>query len=48
MQAPNKQAAFVNKLYQMLEDPGITQSGLLEWSRDGKSFICNNIVEFAR
>lgn len=44
----NKQAAFVNKLYQMLEDPNVTRSGLLEWAHDGKSFICNNPAEFAR
>lgn len=48
-QAPVKnQAAFVNKLYSMLEDEKIAKSGLLYWSADGTSFVCPNPTEFSK
>jgi hypothetical protein len=42
------QAAFVGKLYAMLEDEDITRSGLIYWSADGTMFTCPNPTEFAR
>lgn len=42
------QAAFVGKLYSMLEDEKITKSGLLYWSQDGTSFVCPNPTEFSK
>ncbi|GAA5837495.1 hypothetical protein JCM11251_002122 [Rhodosporidiobolus azoricus] len=40
------QAAFVHKLYAMLETPSL--SHLISWSEDGKSFIIYHPSEFAR
>ncbi|GAA6031637.1 hypothetical protein JCM8097_006560 [Rhodosporidiobolus ruineniae] len=47
-QAPGTktQAAFVHKLYSMLETPSL--SHLISWSEDGKSFIIYHPSEFAR
>lgn len=42
------QAAFVGKLYSMLEDEEIRQSGLLHWSNNGTTFICPNPTEFSK
>lgn len=42
------QAAFVGKLYSMLEDDKIRKSGLLHWSQDGSSFVCPNPTEFSK
>ena len=42
------QAAFVGKLYSMLEDETITKTGLIHWSEDGKMFVCPNPIEFAK
>lgn len=42
------QAAFVGKLYSMLEDEEIRQSGLLYWSNNGTTFICPNPTEFSK
>ncbi|GAA5899750.1 hypothetical protein JCM6882_005426 [Rhodosporidiobolus microsporus] len=40
------QAAFVHKLYAMLETPSLAH--LISWSEDGKSFIIYHPSEFAR
>ncbi|GMK54737.1 hypothetical protein CspeluHIS016_0113230 [Cutaneotrichosporon spelunceum] len=45
---PKTQAAFVGKLYSMLEDDKIRRSGLLHWSQDGSSFVCPNPTEFSK
>ncbi|KAK4687929.1 hypothetical protein P7C73_g2191, partial [Tremellales sp. Uapishka_1] len=42
------QAAFVGKLYAMLEDEKIAETGLIYWSSDGSIFTCPNPTEFAR
>ncbi|WOO79234.1 Heat stress transcription factor B-2a [Vanrija pseudolonga] len=42
------QAAFVGKLYSMLEDEKIAKSRLLFWSEDGTSFVCPNPTEFSK
>lgn len=42
------QAAFVNKLYTMLEDEAITKSGLIGWSSDGTVFSCLNPTDFSK
>ena len=42
------QAAFVGKLYAMLEDEEITRTGLIHWSTDGSIFTCPNPTEFAK
>ena len=42
------QAAFVGKLYAMLEDEDIIQTGLIHWSADGTIFTCPNPQEFAK
>lgn len=42
------QAAFVGKLYAMLEDEEITRTGLIHWSADGTIFTCPNPTEFAK
>lgn len=42
------QAAFVGKLYAMLEDEEIKETGLIYWSQDGQIFTCPNPTEFAR
>ncbi|KLT38764.1 hypothetical protein CC85DRAFT_289209 [Cutaneotrichosporon oleaginosum] len=45
---PKTQAAFVGKLYSMLEDDKTRRSGLLHWSQDGSSFVCPNPTEFSK
>jgi hypothetical protein len=42
------QAAFVGKLYAMLEDEDIARTGLIQWSADGAIFTCPNPTEFAK
>ena len=42
------QAAFVGKLYAMLEDEEIIKTGLIHWSTDGSMFTCPNPQEFAK
>ncbi|RXK37767.1 hypothetical protein M231_04923 [Tremella mesenterica] len=42
------QAAFVGKLYAMLEDEDILKTGLIHWSPDGSIFTCPNPTEFAK
>lgn len=42
------QGLFVTKLWSMLEDREIQQSGLLRWAEDGKGFTCTDPAEFAR
>lgn len=42
------QAAFVGKLYAMLEDEDIARTGLIQWSPDGSVFTCPNPTEFAK
>lgn len=42
------QAAFVGKLYAMLEDEDIARTGLIQWSQDGSIFTCPNPTEFAK
>jgi hypothetical protein len=42
------QAAFVGKLYSMLEDEDISKTGLIHWSNDGTTFTCPNPTEFSR
>ena len=42
------QAAFVGKLYAMLEDEDIVKTGLIHWSVDGTVFTCPNPTEFSR
>jgi hypothetical protein len=42
------QAAFVGKLYAMLEDEEIAETGLIYWSSDGTIFTCPNPTEFSR
>lgn len=42
------QAAFVGKLYAMLEDDDIANSGLIRWSADGTIFTCPNPTEFSK
>lgn len=42
------QAAFVGKLYAMLEDEEIKETGLIYWSTDGQIFTCPNPTEFAK
>ncbi|KAJ1981638.1 Flocculation suppression protein [Dimargaris xerosporica] len=44
--APKNQAAFVNKLYSMVEDPA--NQSLIHWSRCGKKFTVTNHNELAR
>ncbi|ORX40678.1 hypothetical protein BD324DRAFT_15361 [Kockovaella imperatae] len=49
VQPPAKtQAAFVGKLYAMLEDEEIIKTGLIHWSPDGTIFTCPNPTEFAK
>jgi hypothetical protein len=45
---PKTQAAFVGKLYTILQDPEIAKARLLFWSDDGLSFVCPNPTEFAK
>lgn len=42
------QAAFVGKLYAMLEDDEISKTGLIHWSADGATFTCPNPTEFSK
>lgn len=42
------QAAFVGKLYAMLEDEDIKKTGLIYWSPDGAIFTCPNPTEFSK
>lgn len=42
------QAAFVGKLYSMLEDNEIAKSGLIHWSAGGLTFTCPNPTDFSR
>lgn len=42
------QAAFVGKLYAMLEDEEIAKSNLIHWSADGSIFTCPNPTELAK
>ena len=42
------QAAFVGKLYAMLEDDEINSTGLIYWSNDGTIFTCPNPTEFSK
>ena len=42
------QAAFVGKLYAMLEDADIKKTGLIYWSPDGSIFTCPNPTEFSK
>ncbi len=42
------QAAFVGKLYAMLEDEDIAKTDLIHWSPDGTIFTCPNPTEFAK
>lgn len=42
------QAAFVGKLYAMLEDEEIGKTDLIHWSADGTIFTCPNPTEFAK
>lgn len=42
------QAAFVGKLYSMLEDDEIRRTGLLYWANNGTTFICPNPTEFSK
>ncbi|WVO12463.1 hypothetical protein L204_100062 [Cryptococcus depauperatus] len=44
---PKTQAAFVGKLYSMLEDEEIAKTGLIYWSAEGKTFTCPNPTEFS-
>ncbi|UOH83601.1 hypothetical protein LQV05_006334 [Cryptococcus neoformans] len=45
---PSKtQAAFVGKLYSMLEDEDIAKTGLIYWSAKGTTFTCPNPTEFS-
>nr|ODO00462.1 hypothetical protein L204_02456 [Cryptococcus depauperatus CBS 7855] len=45
---PKTQAAFVGKLYSMLEDEEIAKTGLIYWSAEGKTFTCPNPTEFSK
>ncbi|KAK8853152.1 hypothetical protein IAR55_003853 [Kwoniella newhampshirensis] len=46
---PSKtQAAFVGKLYSMLEDDEIARTGLIHWSAEGTTFTCPNPTEFSK
>jgi hypothetical protein len=42
------QAAFVGKLYTMLEDEEIAKTGLIHWSADGTVFTCPDPTEFSK
>ncbi|WWC64681.1 uncharacterized protein I303_107292 [Kwoniella dejecticola CBS 10117] len=42
------QAAFVGKLYSMLEDEDIAKTGLIYWSAEGTTFTCPNPQEFSK
>ncbi|WWC91626.1 uncharacterized protein L201_006572 [Kwoniella dendrophila CBS 6074] len=42
------QAAFVGKLYSMLEDDDIVKTGLIYWSAEGTTFTCPNPQEFSK
>lgn len=42
------QAAFVGKLYSMLEDEDIAKTGLIYWSAKGTTFTCPNPTEFSK
>ena len=42
------QAAFVGKLYAMLQNEEIARTDLIRWSADGTSFTCPNPTEFAK
>ncbi|WWD03545.1 hypothetical protein V865_001598 [Kwoniella europaea PYCC6329] len=42
------QAAFVGKLYSILEDEDIVKTGLIYWSAEGTTFTCPNPQEFAK
>jgi hypothetical protein len=42
------QAAFVGKLFSMLEDEEIGKTGLIHWSSGGSTFTCPNPTEFAK
>ncbi|KAE8539527.1 hypothetical protein D1P53_004629 [Cryptococcus gattii VGV] len=44
---PKTQAAFVGKLYSMLEDEDIAKTGLIYWSAKGTTFTCPNPTEFS-
>ncbi|WVR00209.1 hypothetical protein IAU59_007351 [Kwoniella sp. CBS 9459] len=45
---PKTQAAFVGKLYSMLEDEDIVKTGLIYWSAQGSTFTCPNPTEFSK
>lgn len=45
---PKTQAAFVGKLYSMLEDEDIAKTGLIYWSAKGTTFTCPNPTEFSK
>ncbi|WVF73027.1 hypothetical protein IAT40_007845 [Kwoniella sp. CBS 6097] len=45
---PKTQAAFVGKLYSMLEDEDIMKTGLIFWSAEGSTFTCPNPTEFSK
>ncbi|OCF38148.1 hypothetical protein I316_00372 [Kwoniella heveanensis BCC8398] len=45
---PKTQAAFVGKLYSMLEDDDIVKTGLIYWSAEGSTFTCPNPTEFSK
>jgi hypothetical protein len=42
------QAAFVGKLFSMLEDDEIRTTGLIHWSNSGTTFTCPNPTEFSK
>ncbi|WRT70306.1 uncharacterized protein IL334_007304 [Kwoniella shivajii] len=42
------QAAFVGKLYSMLEDEEIVKTGLIFWSAEGATFTCPNPQDFSK
>ncbi|WVQ73044.1 hypothetical protein IAR50_002607 [Cryptococcus sp. DSM 104548] len=45
---PKTQAAFVGKLYSMLEDEDIAKTGLIAWSAEGTTFTVPNPTEFSK
>ncbi|ODN81551.1 hypothetical protein L202_01969 [Cryptococcus amylolentus CBS 6039] len=45
---PKTQAAFVGKLYSMLEDEEIAKTGLIAWSAEGTTFTVPNPTEFSK
>ncbi|WVR07747.1 hypothetical protein IAU60_004790 [Kwoniella sp. DSM 27419] len=48
MPSQKTQAAFVGKLYSMLEDDEIIKTGLIYWSAGGTTFTCPNPTEFSK